>query len=192
MTLSSATTPGQSGPGSNGNEGVFHIHQSSSFTGTLPSDCLVSYPRHSLEGKTYPSAEKQSVYSTTPADWAIIVEGSGNYKHDTLQKIKSHSLCSIISLRYLSITVLVRNIIIIAVIARIVFVILPPRFYIYIYIYIYSFAYHIDSKGHSADRDPFKMFRFLKGGKKKHNFYIIPLHQKALKKRSRSLSLPIQ
>ena len=65
--LSGATTPGQSELGSNGNEGVLHIPQSSSITGTLPSDCLVSYPGHSLGG-SYPSAEKQSVYSTAPAD----------------------------------------------------------------------------------------------------------------------------
>ena len=31
---------------------------------------LVSYPGHSLGGDSYPSAEKQSVYSTAPADWA--------------------------------------------------------------------------------------------------------------------------
>ena len=45
-TLSGATNPGQSRPGSNGNEGVLCIPQSSSTTGALPSDCLVSYPRH--------------------------------------------------------------------------------------------------------------------------------------------------
>ena len=33
-TLSGATTPGQSGPGSDGNEGVLHIPQSSSITGS--------------------------------------------------------------------------------------------------------------------------------------------------------------
>ena len=52
-TLSDATTP-----------------QSSSITGTTPSDCLVSYPGHSWEGSC-PSAEKQLTYSTAPADWAI-------------------------------------------------------------------------------------------------------------------------
>ncbi len=56
-------------PGSNGNEGVLRIPQSSRITVTSPSDCLVSYPRHSL-GVSYPSAEVQSVYSTAPADWA--------------------------------------------------------------------------------------------------------------------------
>ena len=44
---------GQSGPGNNGNEGVFHIPQSSSITGTSPSDCLVSYPGDSL-GRVLP------------------------------------------------------------------------------------------------------------------------------------------
>ena len=34
---------GQSGPGSNGNEGVLCIPQSSSITGTSASDCLVSF-----------------------------------------------------------------------------------------------------------------------------------------------------
>ena len=40
-TLSGATTPGQSGPGSNGNEGVLHIPQSA-----LLPDGLMSYPGH--------------------------------------------------------------------------------------------------------------------------------------------------
>ena len=78
-TLSGATTPGQSRPGSNGNERVLHIPQSFRIR-ALPSDALVSYPRHlsldalvsypghSLVG-SYPSAEMQSVYSTAPANW---------------------------------------------------------------------------------------------------------------------------
>ena len=69
MAISGATTPGQSGPGSDGNEGVLRIPQSSSTAGTSPSDCLVSYPGHSLVG-SYSSAEVQSVYSTAPAEWA--------------------------------------------------------------------------------------------------------------------------
>ena len=36
------------GPGSNGNEGVLCIPQSSSITGTPPWDCLDSYPGNSL------------------------------------------------------------------------------------------------------------------------------------------------
>ena len=43
-TLSDATTLGQSGPGSNGNEGVLHILQSTSIIGASPSDCLKLYP----------------------------------------------------------------------------------------------------------------------------------------------------
>ena len=64
-TLSGATTPGQSGAGRYGREGVLRIPQSSSITGTAPSDCLVSYPEHLLG-----ELEKQSVHSTDPADWA--------------------------------------------------------------------------------------------------------------------------
>ena len=37
MTLSNDTTSSQSGPKSNGNEGVLHIPQSSSITGASPS-----------------------------------------------------------------------------------------------------------------------------------------------------------
>ena len=66
--LSGTTTPIQSGPGSNGNGGVLRIPQSLSIIETSPSDCLVSYPGHSLGG-SYPSAEVQSVYSTAPVDW---------------------------------------------------------------------------------------------------------------------------
>ena len=69
-TLSGATNPGQSGHGSNGNEEVLHIPQSSSITGVSPSDCFVSYLGHSL-GVSYLSAEMQSVYSIAPADWAV-------------------------------------------------------------------------------------------------------------------------
>ena len=52
--ISGTTTPGQSGPGSDDNKGVLHIPQSSSITGTSPSDCLVSYSRHSLGGGVLP------------------------------------------------------------------------------------------------------------------------------------------
>ena len=68
-TLSGATTPAQRGPGSDGNKRVLHIPQSSSITGASPS---VLYPGHSL-GESHPSAEKQSVYSTAPADWSQVV-----------------------------------------------------------------------------------------------------------------------
>ena len=57
--LSGATTPGLNEPGSNGNESVLCIPQNSSITGTSPSNCLVSYPGHLLEGWSYLSAEVQ-------------------------------------------------------------------------------------------------------------------------------------
>ena len=43
--LSDATTTGQSGPGSDGSEGVLRIPQSIRITRTSLSDCLVSYNR---------------------------------------------------------------------------------------------------------------------------------------------------
>ena len=73
--LSHANTLGQSELGSNGNEGVLHIPQSSSITGTLTSDCLVSYPGHSLVEGSYFFDMKHLVYFTAPADWAIIFRG---------------------------------------------------------------------------------------------------------------------
>ena len=49
MSLSGTTTPGQSGPGSDGKKRVLRIPQISSFTGTSQSDCLVLYLEHSLQ-----------------------------------------------------------------------------------------------------------------------------------------------
>ena len=49
-TISGATTPGHSAPGSNGIEGVLRIPQSPNITETSPSGCLVSYPGHSFAG----------------------------------------------------------------------------------------------------------------------------------------------
>ena len=75
-TLSSATTPGQSRPGSNGNERVLHIPQS--ITGALPSDCLVSYPGHLLAGALL-LCRKQLMYYTASANRATLVEGGVLY-----------------------------------------------------------------------------------------------------------------
>ena len=76
MNLSVATTLGQSGPGCKGIEGVLHkgnkgVTQSSSIIRPSSSDCLVSYPGHSLE-ESYLSAETQLVYSTDPGDRVIL------------------------------------------------------------------------------------------------------------------------
>ena len=76
-------------PGSDGNEGVLCIPQSSSIIGTSPSYCLVPYQGHS-SGESYPSAEKQSVYSTVLVDWHI--------KHGRLFNAKS---CLYIYIKYI-------------------------------------------------------------------------------------------
>ena len=69
MTLSGATSPGKSGPESNGNVGVLHIPQISKAEFSA-SGCLTSLLGHVLGGGSYPCAEMQSVYSTNPANWA--------------------------------------------------------------------------------------------------------------------------
>ena len=64
-SLSDATTPGQSRPGIDGNEGVFGISQS-----TIR---LFNVIGHSLGGEgSYTSAEIQLVYSTALANWACL------------------------------------------------------------------------------------------------------------------------
>ena len=86
-TFSGVTTPDQSWPGSNGNEGVLQIPQSSSITEASPSDCIISrtlvrrilpltidavgvFSRrgHSLE-ESCPSVENLLVYSAASANW---------------------------------------------------------------------------------------------------------------------------
>ena len=47
-TQSGATTLGLTWPGSDGNEAVLYISQSSNITAASPSDCLVSYAGHSF------------------------------------------------------------------------------------------------------------------------------------------------
>ena len=61
-TLSGTTTLGQSGPGSDGNERVLRISPKLQHYSNLT--IRLSYPGHSLGG-SYPSAEKQLMYSTT-------------------------------------------------------------------------------------------------------------------------------
>ena len=72
-TISGATSPVQSGPGSNGYEGVLHISQSFR-TEASPSDCFVSYPGHSRGGGILPLCRDAVgvFYSPPPADWARI------------------------------------------------------------------------------------------------------------------------
>ena len=59
-TLSDGTTPGQSGPRSNGSEGSLHIPQISK-AGASPSEGLMSYPY----------AEMQLVYSIALVNWVL-------------------------------------------------------------------------------------------------------------------------
>ena len=66
-TLSGATTPGQSGPGSDDNEDLLRILQSSMINGASPSDCLVSYPGHSWEGSCNILTSKREI--TSDATW---------------------------------------------------------------------------------------------------------------------------
>ena len=58
--LSGATIPGLTGSGSNVNEGVLRIPQSSSITEASPFDGLLSYQYTRCEG-VYPSTEMKSV-----------------------------------------------------------------------------------------------------------------------------------
>ena len=64
-TLLGATTPNQSGPGSNDNEG----YSTFPYYRNLTIRLFISYLGRSL-GKFYPSAEMLSVYSKAPADRA--------------------------------------------------------------------------------------------------------------------------
>ena len=109
--LSGTITPGQSGPGSDDNEGVLHIPQISSITGTSPSHCLVLYPRHSLEGGALTPLQRCSRYILQP-------QPTGQF---------CVSVCGNV----------VWNILVI-IFLLIVFVCVCVYIYIYIYIYIYS------------------------------------------------------
>ena len=83
-TLSDATTLSRSEPGSDGNERVHHIPQSSCITWALPLDSLVSYSGHSLVvvGGSYLSEEVQSVYSVAVADWDEQLQFINRYIHN--------------------------------------------------------------------------------------------------------------
>ena len=60
---------GQSGPGSNGNEGVLCIPKGPALL-KPHHQIVMSYPGLSLEWGSYPSAEVQLGYSTVPANRA--------------------------------------------------------------------------------------------------------------------------
>ena len=69
-TLSGATTLSQSGPGSNSNEGgTPHLPMLQHYWNLTIRLFSVIF-RTPVGGGSYPSAEKQLVYSTAPTDWA--------------------------------------------------------------------------------------------------------------------------
>ena len=74
-TLSGATTPGLSWPGSNGNEGVLCIPQSSRPHYWSLTIILFSVISRTLIGReSYSSSEMQSVYSAAPADRVKMID----------------------------------------------------------------------------------------------------------------------
>ena len=84
-TLLGATTPYQSGPGSFDNEGVLYIPNAPALL--KPHHQMVSYHiQDSCCGKSYPSAEMHSVYSTA--------QGDRVFNHDlTITKMYNLSAC---------------------------------------------------------------------------------------------------
>ena len=72
--LSGATTPKQSRPGRDGNEGVLHICPSSSITGK--SDCLVSYPGWVGLGEVLPPRQRCSWCILQPQPTGQVDKGS--------------------------------------------------------------------------------------------------------------------
>ena len=68
--LSGATTLGQGGPGSNGNEGVLYISQIFK-VGDSSSDGLMPY----LGLLSYPSVETQLKHFTVPVNWDVNILG---------------------------------------------------------------------------------------------------------------------
>ena len=73
-TLTDTTAPGQSGFGSNGNEGVLHVSPKFQDWNLTIRCSLVSYPEYTLRG-VLTSAKTQSVYSTPRADKQTHIEG---------------------------------------------------------------------------------------------------------------------
>ena len=91
--------------GSDGNEGILRIPQSSSIIGTSPSDCLVSCQGLSL-GESYSSAEEQLVCSIAPANWAVLVRVQSwclenlEYIYITFRSTRTQSGCTCYSHLY--------------------------------------------------------------------------------------------
>ena len=69
-TLSGASTSGQSELGAMALKEYSTFSKSPRLDGASPSNGLFSYLGRSLGGSFYSTAEKQSVYSSAPTDWA--------------------------------------------------------------------------------------------------------------------------
>ena len=78
MTLTGTTTLGQSGPGSNGNEGVLRIPQSSR-TGASPSHGLVSFPGPSLKRITHQQKSSCELCSNQLTELTTLIITFNNY-----------------------------------------------------------------------------------------------------------------
>ena len=71
-SLLGATTPGQSEPGSDVNEGILCISQSTTITGAPQSDCLVSYQDTDWRWEVPFSRDAVSVfYSHSRLGWEV-------------------------------------------------------------------------------------------------------------------------
>ena len=72
-TQSSATIPGQTGTDRDGNEVVLRIPYRSSITGTSPSVCLGSYPRHTAEKQCFqqPQPTEQPSLTVKILNWKV-------------------------------------------------------------------------------------------------------------------------
>ena len=70
MILSDATTPGKSGPGSNGNEGVLQIPQISRFPKSRNQMVQCHIQGHSLEGLTTLQRCSRCILQCPLTDWA--------------------------------------------------------------------------------------------------------------------------
>ena len=100
-TLSAATIPDQREPGSDGNEEVLRIPQSSDSAKTSLLDCLVPYQDTRSE-RSYPSTEKQLVHYTAQADCGSI--STGLYAKNTFeiatQKVLTYNHCDGLTFRH--------------------------------------------------------------------------------------------
>ena len=69
-SLTGTTTLCQSGTGSNGNDGVLYIPQSSRTGAHIQMQFKIIF-RTLVARKSYPSTEMESVYSKAPTDWSL-------------------------------------------------------------------------------------------------------------------------